>query len=430
MALLKMKYFILMIFFFSASNVFSQWQLMETAPAGSFKKIVFTPAAIYAITETDGITQSVDSGISWQQTNNGLSGEALNCYDLLVSGDTLFLATVDGVYLSINGGYLWIKKSEGMVIGGNANNIYAYSIFQNDNKLYAGTFLGVYASTDFGETWNITQLTGNNSKVVTFNYYNNSLFAGKDNNTGCPAYKTTNSGLNWIEVPVSGLSPIGVLSFYGEEHNLFAATGTGIWLSTNSGLNWQMRNTGLPPNPFNSCIIKYMGCLFTSLKSNGGSVYRSVNNGASWIDMSEGFPYLMNICNIGVFNNKIFAATSGGIYVRDIEDLITGKINTSGNSPSAFKLWQNYPNPFNPSTKIKFEIPAEGRGQTANVKLVIYNTLGKQIDILVNGNLSAGSYEVVWPAPSGNASSLSSGIYYYRLEADGFTETKKMILIK
>ncbi len=90
-----------------------------------------------------------------------------------------------------------------------------------------------------------------------------------------------------------------------------------------------------------------------------------------------------------------------------------------------FKLSQNYPNSFNPSTKIKFDITSDNRNNNSNVRLVIYDQLGKEIETLVNENLSPGSYEYNW-----NAGDLAGGIYYYTLSSGNFTDTKKMILIK
>ena len=92
--------------------------------------------------------------------------------------------------------------------------------------------------------------------------------------------------------------------------------------------------------------------------------------------------------------------------------------------PEKFNLAQNYPNPFNPSTKIQFDIKNISSG-SSDVKLVIYNLTGKEVATLVNEKLSSGSYEVDF-----NGSDLSSGVYYYRLSVDGFSETKKMSLIK
>lgn len=92
----------------------------------------------------------------------------------------------------------------------------------------------------------------------------------------------------------------------------------------------------------------------------------------------------------------------------------------SGNIPERYSLSQNYPNPFNPSTKIDFAIPKNGL-----VKIVVYDILGRQISKLVNQNLTAGTYSIDF-----NAANLNSGIYFYRIEADGFVKTKKMLLIK
>jgi hypothetical protein len=83
-------------------------------------------------------------------------------------------------------------------------------------------------------------------------------------------------------------------------------------------------------------------------------------------------------------------------------------------------LSQNYPNPFNPVTKINFAIP-----KTGFVTLKIYDILGREMRTLVNESVKAGNYSVEF-----NATTLSSGVYFYRLISDNFTDTKKMMLIK
>jgi uncharacterized delta-60 repeat protein len=85
-----------------------------------------------------------------------------------------------------------------------------------------------------------------------------------------------------------------------------------------------------------------------------------------------------------------------------------------------FKLNDNFPNPFNPTTRIGFSIPSQ-----SNVKLAIYDITGKEIALLVNNHLQPGNYQYEW-----NALQFSSGTYFYKLDADGFVQTKKMILIK
>jgi hypothetical protein len=94
--------------------------------------------------------------------------------------------------------------------------------------------------------------------------------------------------------------------------------------------------------------------------------------------------------------------------------------------PKQFSLSQNYPNPFNPSTHIRFEVPiTKGDLGGFPIKLIIYNSLGQEITTLVNEQLKPGVYEVEW-----NAANYPSGIYFYKLSAGDFNETKKMVLIK
>jgi enterochelin esterase family protein len=88
--------------------------------------------------------------------------------------------------------------------------------------------------------------------------------------------------------------------------------------------------------------------------------------------------------------------------------------------PTSYGLAQNYPNPFNPSTTIEYSLP-----QAENVKLIIYNLLGEQVDVIVNEYQLAGKYKF-----SLSANNLPSGIYFYSLTAGGFSETRKMMLLK
>ncbi len=106
-----------------------------------------------------------------------------------------------------------------------------------------------------------------------------------------------------------------------------------------------------------------------------------------------------------------------------VGDVTTGINEISNNTPTTYSLGQNYPNPFNPSTRIKIEIPKSGF-----VKLTVYNVLGQLVATLVNRELSAGTYEYEFtPVEIGN---LASGVYFYHIEAKGFSQTKKMMLIK
>jgi hypothetical protein len=103
-----------------------------------------------------------------------------------------------------------------------------------------------------------------------------------------------------------------------------------------------------------------------------------------------------------------------------INNTVTGVQPVSGIIPEKFLLEQNYPNPFNPVTTIQFSVPKE-----SNVKLRVYDMLGKEVMLLVNEKLIAGNYKINF-----EGSKLSSGTYFYRMEAEGYNEVKKMILVK
>ncbi|MFC2092649.1 YCF48-related protein [Bacteroidota bacterium] len=92
----------------------------------------------------------------------------------------------------------------------------------------------------------------------------------------------------------------------------------------------------------------------------------------------------------------------------------------SSTIPKSYRLHQNYPNPFNPVTKIRFELP-----KSSFVKLIVYDILGREITKLVNKKLTVGSYETEW-----DGSGFASGVYFYQLRANDFSETKRMLLIK
>jgi hypothetical protein len=116
----------------------------------------------------------------------------------------------------------------------------------------------------------------------------------------------------------------------------------------------------------------------------------------------------------------------GGIYAQNVHidgqiGPFLGVVNQTGPAEK-YLLSQNYPNPFNPVTKISFSIPA---GNSRNTMLVIYDVMGREVAVLVNGELKTGTYEAEW-----NAVNVPSGVYFYKLTTGSFTETKKMSLIK
>ena len=127
----------------------------------------------------------------------------------------------------------------------------------------------------------------------------------------------------------------------------------------------------------------------------------------------------MKIFSLAVLGANLFSGTDKGVWKRPLTEVI-GIQSVSTEIHSEFSLSQNYPNPFNPVTNIKFQMPNSGP-----VKITVFDIAGREVAELVNQNLSAGTYNVDF-----DASHLSSGAYFYRLQTKDFTSVKKMILIK
>jgi len=157
-----------------------------------------------------------------------------------------------------------------------------------------------------------------------------------------------------------------------------------------------------------------MGGIYSIIDSVGANVTLYTDNSVipNNIYYYRAFAYIVNVNSF--YSNEDSANTSQPTTVRN--DLIPGE----------YYISQNYPNPFNPSTVIKYSIPEE-----SNLRMTIYNSLGKEIGILVDDTLQAGFYEEQW-----NADGFSSGVYYIKMNAESldsdkrFTNVIKMLFLK
>ncbi len=157
-------------------------------------------------------------------------------------------------------------------------------------------------------------------------------------------------------------------------------------------------------------------------------VFLSTNNGTSWTEVNSGLTNTY-VRALAVSGTNLFAGTpGGGVWRRPLSEMITSVEQPPSGLPAHFRLQQNYPNPFNPSTTISYQIP-----EASNVTLIVYDILGKEAAKLVNGEKDAGTYNVQF---STNNFQLSSGIYFYRLEARSkvsskhYTKVGKMVLLR
>ncbi|MBK6506879.1 MAG: T9SS type A sorting domain-containing protein [Ignavibacteria bacterium] len=152
-------------------------------------------------------------------------------------------------------------------------------------------------------------------------------------------------------------------------------------------------------------------------------VYLSTNTGRSWNEWNFGFPAIgpgiIVSALLNVANGYLYAGNYGNsVWRRPL--LQTGITVISPEVPESFALSQNYPNPFNPKTIINYQLRI-----TNLVKLTVYDVLGHEVATLVNEKQSAGTYQVEF-----DGSGFASGVYFYKIVTEGFTDVKRMMLLK
>jgi len=380
-------------------------------------------------------------------------GTYQDIYSLCLVGNNIFAGTGNCLYFSTNDGLNWNETAL------NYQKVYSFAI--NGSNIFVGTeFNGIYRSTNNGMNWE--QVYNYDNWIVDLKIIGNSIFAGT---AGMGIIKSTNNGMNWVQ---SGLSNVNVVyKFATINNNIFAGVMGGIYISSDNGTNWSLTgidslcvynfalngfkffagtinglfissNNGtnwIETSFYNQNVVSLyvygnniIAGIYNSYESNGG-VYLTTNNGLNWIEKNQGFNQIPTPRTFLIKDNYIYVGTySHSVWRRPLSEII-GIKPISEIVPDRYSLSQNYPNPFNPATKIKFDIPALssplGRGAGGMCVLKVFDILGKEIETLVNEKLNPGTYEVTF-----NASQYPSGVYFYRLITDNFTDTKRMILLK
>jgi hypothetical protein len=348
-----------------------------------------------------GIYISTNNGGDWVIS----SLQNTDIYSLLTVGTNIFAGTFYGVYLSTNFGVNWNLVNSGLT------NLAVYALVSNGTNIFAGTGGGVFRSTNNGGNWTVINNGLKVLNIYSMTFTGTNLFAGTW--TG-EVYRTTNNGGNWDSC---GFLESTALCLNSSSGIIFAGTwGHGIYRSTDNGISWSIINNGLT-NQYVRAIAINGSNLFAGTYSG---IFLSTNSGENWINKNQGFIIYHSIHSLYITNNFIFAGTdSNSVWRRSLSEIL-GVKQISSEIPSVFFLHQNYPNPFNPTTTIRYDIP-----KNSFVKLVVYDALGREVETLVDEKQTAGTYEATF-----NASQYSSGVYFYRLTTDNFSETKKMLLIK
>jgi photosystem II stability/assembly factor-like uncharacterized protein len=385
------------------------------------------------VPDTPSVYRTINGGLNWIQVPvTGISHQ-INCV-WAFDANTVFVGegVVSGnarLFKTTNAGINWT-----IILQTSANQGYFNSlVFSQSNPLVGGVMSDkLFFTTNGGLNWSI-QTTGgsgahNSLMLIDENFY------GFGMTNGASRVKvTTNGGILWNNqsLNLTG-SNVGGFAYKNDKLTGLASTSTSMPLlsrTINGGITWTSVNIG--DSLTGNTIINWVsGTDVVYVAGSNGAIKRSLNNGLSWSTfLNSGIIGLAHM-SIKKLNDVIhgYIVSSNGTVIKfaDSALVLTGNTGNNQKIPNDFKLFQNYPNPFNPATKIKFDISKTGdRSQESEVKLVIYDILGKEIQTLVNEKLNPGTYEVKW-----DGSNNANGIYFYKLIAGNYIAVKRMMLIK
>ena len=445
----------------------------------------FNSNYIIGETQNGGLVRTINGGSSWQNATTGINtSESVAWVAPILHHPTIsgiFYVARQRVYRSTDNGGSWTA------ISGNVNGTSAVRemcISQSDpNIMFATSSSSVFKSTDAGATWtNVTSgLPGRTITSVSVHPTDASVvmltFSGFGTNK---VYKSTNGGSSWVSV--SGNlpdTPVNDLLIFtnnpASTNTYFVATDIGIFLTENDGTNWFEVSEGMPNtvvmhldySPSNQMLRagthgrgvfesyvefqipvelvsfnseqrdkKVMLNWRTATETNNShfEVERKFKNnewekigtvtGSGTITEYKDYYYEDDYSYLP-YNGTVLYRLKQVDYNGEFEysDILNVEVEFT---PTEISISQNYPNPFNPETTIKYWLNGE-----VNVEIKIYNSLGQEIETLINQIQNAGTYSVKW-----NGSSNASGIYFYSFEVNDQSgknihkEMKKLILMK
>ena len=394
-----------------------------------------------------------------------LTGYEYDLYSIFALDSNLIFAVGNNAIMKTsNSGSNW------NIVHVNSSDRYkAIHILKNGTGFAAGDSGIVLKSTDYGDTWmSLQSSTLSSLKSIYFVDSQTGYVAGNSvQNDQKTLLKTTNGGSSWTSFPF--LNNLDFSSVYFASNDIGWASGKQgrVALTTNGGSNWVLT---YPIHNYDENLTKIVFTNFSTGYCSGqlGNVYKTTDGGNSWtpnnvignsgyiadfafVNEDVGYAigrntyymsfYFFKTTNSGLnwnvihsFNEErklnslyfvnertaFLSGLKGSILKINTNNILSQIVNNGQIVNSVFKLYQNYPNPFNSTSRIKFEVLNSG-----NVRILIYDNLGRELKTILNEFKSPGVYETAI-----NEKTLSSGVYFYRIEAGNFTETKKMIVLK
>ncbi|MBK9229003.1 MAG: T9SS type A sorting domain-containing protein [Ignavibacteria bacterium] len=408
------------------TTIYSQWYQQSIPVSNPIVGLEFVDslrgwAATSSYQDTSYVLYTTNGGNNWnvQLKITGIEFEVLDAVDssvIYLGGYKYSVPTWTTLLLkSTNAGTNWVDMNMTVSIGFDD----MFFVNRDSGYMCENTIVELYRTTNGGVNWE-RKINGINQfpyKLFFINYLTG--YCGASQNL----LKTTNAGENWFALS-SFTGTIYSVFFANEIIGWLGLSGGRILNTTNSGSTWNYQGIF---NFFNNIEdIKFANSLAVGWAGTGArfKIFKTTNSGNTWgyqIDSSTSK-------NISIVDSlKGWTGDFGIANTTNGGGIITHINSYTNFIPEDYILYQNYPNPFNSQTKISFEVKSN-----SFVKLIIYDITGREINIWQsNGILLSGRHEFLF-----DAKGLSSGVYFYKLEArtqDGvvvFSKSKKMILSK
>ena len=352
---------------------------------------------------------------------------------------------------STDGGASWtrLRVSDGpltphVVLGVTEIDGRVFASIQSSRYYHAvgDTIAGIHRTTDGGASWTKMNTTGlTDTLIVSLDAFRGKtggrvLFAGG----WYTLFRSTDDGATWQDI-ASGVLHTGRKFIRSLGSDLYMCTqGTSnvvylddetivnlsdsahVYRSTDDGVTWQdctgdlktrfVRGFAVTRSRIDPARVSMAVC-------TDSDVLTSTEGGNHWRTFWEGL-YRFSFGAPLMADEEYVYAGPGWLHRRPWSQATVTDVLPSAGFPSAYGLEQNYPNPFNPSTTITYQLPAR-----THVRLAVFNVLGQEVMALQNGEYAAGPHVVRF-----DASGLPSGVYFYRLDAGAFTQTRKCVLVR
>ena len=408
--------FLVLFIAFANSQLNSQWVNLNMGNGFNIFDFSFPNSQTGYICGYGGLfKKTTNGGTNWDNLSFPTTQFNLNAVHFFTPNIGLLASDSDTIYRTVNGAQNWSDK---IFIG---ISVFDFQ-FLDSLKGYAAGNNRFAKTTNGGMNWTVSTI-----QTIGQIFFINDMTGWTIANisAGSNILKTTDSGDSWqIQHSTSDFRIIYDIFFVDENTGYTSGYRHSILKTTNGGANWFSQNdvpgaSGLYSIYFINHITGWTVGDFYS--TTNASAFYTTNGGTTW-NINTDISGAGRLNRVKINNSPVgyVAGQSQRMYKTTNAGGLTAITGSFNISSLEYSLSQNYPNPFNPTTKINFAIPKQGL-----VTLRIYDVLGREVRTLINEVKSAGSYTVDF-----NASEYSSGVYFYRIQANDFIDVKRMLLVK